>query len=609
MSRILRELQSLPFVFQFQGSQLSTLFMFPINPQSFSLTLPTRGSLTQTMTSNFENFFGAGIPKAQLKGTFGLGYRRQFGLGQLLPGQLQNRLLETVIDAFYHEAQERIRREDGSIKFWDLSDGHILRVRFLDFQYERAITHQFQHKFTINFVVIEDFLNPVLDAGKAILPRLSSPVPGLLSLAPDLLRDFLNDLIRGAGNFLGHFPLGSIPQSIPIDRLADRIGGVGARIMPPGLSRSGAGNLLDRSIQEFDVPGLSRRVPQSVEATELDPRVPGGRSRTLLEHLERFENAKKEVPRLRDVIRQLRTVLGRVYLLQRAIDDFRNDRTAVIAFPFSELQATVDVMDTLISSAFDNMDVPFAFIADVRDVQIRLRGARLLEDLFDSGSRRREAVESVFRTSLRSGTPYKIVQGDTLRGIAVRFVKDGGRWTELVSLNGLDYPYIVDTTAEVPPGKKVLVPGDVITLPLAAKVSGNQVIPQKPSDLASILGTDISVSADGRLTLDPSGDLVPVSGVRNLEQALRGRLLTERGRLPLHPTYGSDIKEVLGQEASRATVAMAGLEAQKSVLEDPRITRVTDGATTFESTVLDVKFSAFVIGQDEPIPQNLVLPL
>ncbi len=44
-------------------------------------------------------------------------------------------------------------------------------------------------------------------------------------------------------------------------------------------------------------------------------------------------------------------------------------------------------------------------------------------------------------------------------------------------------------------------------------------------------------------------------------------------------------------------------------VQDPRITRMADVTTSFENTILDANLNAFVMGQDTPVPQKLVLPL
>lgn len=192
LAKFLRNAQDLPFIFRTTGVTFSTFFVFPINPELFTLTLPTRGGVIQTMNSNFENWFGAGIPKGTLRGTFGFMPTSQFGLGGIpLPGQLHHRLLEGIATNFYNEAQQAVRDNQATWQFMDLTDAHFLKIRLIHFQYERATQHQFLHRYTIEFVVLEDYLNHPKVFIDSLLNDLSSPVR------------IFNRIISGFGNFPG----------------------------------------------------------------------------------------------------------------------------------------------------------------------------------------------------------------------------------------------------------------------------------------------------------------------------------------------------------------------------------------------------------------------
>lgn len=207
--RNLRRLQSLPFIFRTVGTRLSMTYVFPLNPESFSLDYPTKGGVIQTMNGNFENWYGMGVPKGNLRGTFGFDLRPQYGLlGVSLPGQLQFKLLETIFSAFYREFQEVVQQNNASWEFYDVTDVHALRIRITNFQYERATSHQFLHRYNIQFVVLEDFLNPdKIIPQNSFLSQLSSPklivgafdaITGNLSPAkPDAATSAIDGISRG----------------------------------------------------------------------------------------------------------------------------------------------------------------------------------------------------------------------------------------------------------------------------------------------------------------------------------------------------------------------------------------------------------------------------
>jgi len=175
LTSLLMKAQRLPFVFRTTGVRLSAFFLFPINPQSYTLNIPTRGNIVQTFAGNFENFFGQGIAKGKLTGTFGFEPRPQIGLAGLpLPGQLQYKYLETLVSVYYNEIQKTVRDNDAQWQFFNLTDLQFFRIRLKEFSYQRSTQHQFLHHYDIQFEVIEDMLNiPRLIPEDTFLSQLS----------------------------------------------------------------------------------------------------------------------------------------------------------------------------------------------------------------------------------------------------------------------------------------------------------------------------------------------------------------------------------------------------------------------------------------------------
>ena len=83
---------------------------------------------------------------------------------------------------------------------------------------------------------------------------------------------------------------------------------------------------------------------------------------------------------------------------------------------------------------------------------------------------------------------------------------------------------------------------------------------------------------DGSVDLALSGrDLEVTSGVENLIQALRMRLLIYRSELTglAHPRYGSRIHELIGEPLDRANLELLRRHVRQSLLSDPRVIAVT----------------------------------
>jgi len=213
LDKTLRNMQSLPFVFRTTGSTFSAFYIFPVNPESFQLTIPTRGGVVQTLRSNFENWFGAGVPKGNIRGTFGFKATPQWGLaGVPLPGQLQYRLLEGMATNFYNQAQASVRDRGSAWIFMDVSDMHFFKIRITQFQYERSIQHQFLYKYNIEFLVLEDFLNNPSVLLDSLIKDLGSPL------------EIFNRILDGFGNFP------AMPESL-IKGIEDKAAGLYGSLM------------------------------------------------------------------------------------------------------------------------------------------------------------------------------------------------------------------------------------------------------------------------------------------------------------------------------------------------------------------------------------------
>jgi len=329
---------------------------------------------------------------------------------------------------------------------------------------------------------------------------------------------------------------------------------------------------------------------------------------TLTEHYVALSADQKRAPLVKPVVNALTEVLARLLLIRNAYMAFNKGKSPMIRFPYSEVQTTVDQIDSLIELATANLDVPWDLNVALRDELRALRRLRLIKDLFTSFEKSSEAVNNVFLVQSRSRKGYMVQWGDTLRGVAQRFLNDGDRWLEIATLNSLDYPYVAKREADISAGKAVAIPGDLITLPLDAQDPHNQVVGSAPTDYGTLLGQDIALTQDGYLEFDAQGDLRVVSGGENLAQAVRHRLIVPKGQLPLHADYGCELELYIGIAGTPAAVQQAAMEVRRTVRQDPRITRVENAVTIFQASALTATLTARVIGQESPAELNLVIP-
>lgn len=203
---------------------------------------------------------------------------------------------------------------------------------------------------------------------------------------------------------------------------------------------------------------------------------------------------------------------------------------------------------------------------------------------------------------------HVIQRGETLQDIATQQLHDVTRWVELKDLNNLVYPYIVDTNEEkIKDPEHLLTWGDLIALPTdntLDRIDVNQYSKlevQEKYDIA--MGMDLGLdflddnAEDNEAFLTPNKgetDLKVRSGLDNLRQSLRLRLMTRYGSLPYHPNYGTHLLDFVGEKMNPDTVQRIRIELVRTVKTDSRVQeasvdnwKVPDGRNFFgEITVV-----------------------
>lgn len=156
------------------------------------------------------------------------------------------------------------------------------------------------------------------------------------------------------------------------------------------------------------------------------------------------------------------------------------------------------------------------------------------------------------------------LRGDTMQRIAVREMGSATDWVELVLLNALRPPYIVDDELARVAG--VLVAGDPIKIPAATSITTADATPD------AVFGRDLKVER-GRLRVE-NGDLAINNGRENFLQALRHRLTVVKRDLAHHPEYGNFAPRLVGRGAGPITSDLAAFYVRSALLEDPRVADV-----------------------------------
>lgn len=177
----------------------------------------------------------------------------------------------------------------------------------------------------------------------------------------------------------------------------------------------------------------------------------------------------------------------------------------------------------------------------------------------------------------------EILHGDTLQAIAARELGDAGRWAELIAYNDLVPPFVTDDASLVRAG--VLLSGSLLRVPAPVPVISTTTDPDKVFEI------DVALDDRGQLTVE-SGDFVVASGRTNLRQALKHRVITDRGELIFHPTYGSLVRRLIGTVNGPTAALLAAQFAKSAVQADTRIKQVTQATADVVGDVINVSIEA-----------------
>ncbi len=107
-------------------------------------------------------------------------------------------------------------------------------------------------------------------------------------------------------------------------------------------------------------------------------------------------------------------------------------------------------------------------------------------------------------------------------------------------------------------------------------------------------------------------DLVALSGVENLQQALLLRLLTHTGEMASlgHPDYGSRLFELIGEPNTQTNRDRAKLYALQALVAEPRVKEVKSLIVrTRRDQPSRIDIVAGVVALDENTILNFVFPL
>lgn len=193
---------------------------------------------------------------------------------------------------------------------------------------------------------------------------------------------------------------------------------------------------------------------------------------------------------------------------------------------------------------------------------------------------------------------YQVRLGDTPESIAQVYYGRADAWFQVVDYNGW-------INARTLPDGSPFRAGIVVQLPntgygeLEARATTDT--PQE------IYGVDLLLDDEGDLVIDGNGgDVLTVTGVENLEQALLLRLTTVAGDAAYFPQYGLPL--VVGRAISAELFGNAVARVREQFARDPRVRTIDNLAVLLEGDTLGIEFEVIPAHAGDPILVNAPLP-
>lgn len=216
---------------------------------------------------------------------------------------------------------------------------------------------------------------------------------------------------------------------------------------------------------------------------------------------------------------------------------------------------------------------------------------------------------------------YTVSQGDTLQVIAQHLTGSMANWKDIATYNKLRYPYISDEGSLPVNGKRVATVGDVLYIPTNTN-SPIDIMDRVESNIFQeevkrySLGQDINITRD-RSAIEErggsdelvgmsayNGDLETLSNFDNVTQAILLRLNTPKGTLILHPEYGIEFYDMLGQKNTSSNMRKFEVLITEALMGEPRIKDIEVTHRRVYNRGMEFKISVTPIDLDEQI--NLI---
>jgi hypothetical protein len=155
---------------------------------------------------------------------------------------------------------------------------------------------------------------------------------------------------------------------------------------------------------------------------------------------------------------------------------------------------------------------------------------------------------------------------------------------------------------------KVVIPGDIVLIP-RTESSTASVVYGSTKDYDAMFGIDIAINSDGELDVanETLNDIKRIYGVKNLVQALKSRIQTQRRYYVYHPEYGTDLPYYIGRKNITHWQDLVKVDIKTGIQLDPRISEIKQFKMIIDGDRIGMNLDAIPINQHSSLPLNLVI--
>jgi hypothetical protein len=605
--------QRLPFMFEVIDPATgipSASFILPFNPEGYIFDPVFRSSVTMTQGGSFEDKIGLGLPKISLSGTFGY-------LGTLPEGSNARHIDFDKKDswALYREVEDmllefhkRFGTSDGTpvtdpvdqknlpeLRFYNYCDKHFYVIQLQKFRVSRNISRRHLYQYDIQMIGIKSLKEPTYDEDTIKTLFEQPQVPS--SMGPwDKIMMGYSQVMSGMDKVI------SAVQGVQADLAQVRIAviafrqGVSAVIAAPFALVRDTIKTIDTII---DTVVSVKGIPQ--------------------EFITQMRESKRE-------LLQLTFHKDKFLAPITTIAPIANDKTEIVTVALPADQTLVTGMNTPETTLFAAdqetvqsvaaKEVPVMDNDTIESIAFRTLGNssawRRLADLngleYPFVAKGLDAYSPVLETGrlvLQDGPILSVVDITPKTGEIVVLGEEAG--VVIDYQNGkitLQSPLAKDyqpgtTITRHERALAVIKPNDKVKVPGNSQSQSSILLGDDKAFATRLYGTDEYLDDVGNQQQD-IGDIDTASGLDNLVMQLQHRLKTLPGELLNHPTYGSYLPKIIGKITTDLWLERALLEAEISVLSDPRIEKVKRINFRVENTAIYIDASVVPVGQTNP---------